>query len=370
MFTGHNSSIECVLQDGLSKQSVNLQIGQSYLSIGQNSWSLNSVKIERGGNKNGMVFIHLNEKQTVYFELTAQNRDILQRDPHSYSYFKSVVDQKNSQHKIELAIGFMFLILVGAIIYYRAIIFSQLSVLVPFSLEKKIGDKIFSQESQSQFAQIKSVETQVQNLLKNLKTFDSTRYTIHISAKPEINAYATIGGHIFINQGLLKKINKPEQLIGVIAHEIVHVQNRHVVKSVFQSVGLFVIFQAFLGDVSGLVAVVVDQGGPLLSLSYSRDLETEADSLAVKALIESEINPQGLSEALSIIDVENKKIVSEIPGGKVLSELEKQNFLRSHPQTLDRIESMQKMIEQQSEKNKYKDMRLEWKIIQKSIQSL
>lgn len=370
MIKNESNYIECVLQEGTHKKAVTLQISQSYLAIDNASWSLAAVKLELGGNKNNILFIHLNDHQTVYFELTLQNKEILRRDNLSYDYFKPLVEKKSSAYKIELAIGLSFLLLISGIIYYRAIIFSQLSVLVPYSFEKKIGDKVFSQSSDSQLTQIRNVENQMRHLLKNLNSFDETKYTIHISSKSELNAYATIGGHIFINQGLIKKMEKPEQLIGVIAHEIVHVQNRHVVKSIFQSVGLFVIFQAFLGDISGLVAVVVDQGGPLLSLSYSRDLETEADLLAVQALIESQIDPKGLSDALNIIDRESQKIISESPGGKILSQLEKQNILRSHPQTLDRVESMQKMIESQNKKNKYKDMALEWKQIQKSVQSL
>ena len=142
MFNVGFNYIECVLQEGLSKRSVTLQIGQTYLAIDNKSWSFNDIKIERGGNKDNMLFIHLSENQTVYFELTSQNREILQRDPQTYTFFKSLAEKKNSQHKLELVIAFSFLMLICGIIYYRAIIFSQLSILVPFSVEKKIGDKI------------------------------------------------------------------------------------------------------------------------------------------------------------------------------------------------------------------------------------
>lgn len=362
--------LDGVLQEGQLKKAVTLKLSPSGLVIDQEVFFFNSVKIEQGGNNNKFIFIHLSESRTAYFELNTQIINLLEEHPQIYEHFKLFIKHKASHFYTEIVIVLVFFLMISGIVYYRGVIFSQFSVLIPYSFEKKVGDQVFAKDSQSQFTQINKIEDQLKVMLTQLKSFDPQKHTIHVSAKSEINVYATIGGHIFINQGLLKKIEKPEQLIGVIAHEIVHIDQRHVVKNIFQSVGLFVIFQAFLGDVSGLIAVVVDQGGPLLNLSYSRDLETEADSQAVKVLIESQIDPRGLSEALSLIERENQKLIAESPGSKILSKIEKQNFLRSHPQTLDRIESMQKIIAQTDKNNKYKQMNSEWIKIQKLIQEL
>jgi Zn-dependent protease with chaperone function len=159
-----------------------------------------------------------------------------------------------------------------------------------------------------------------------------------------------------VNKGLIQLLENSEELMGVVAHEMIHVQRRHVMRSVFQGLGMFVIFQGLLGDVSGLVAVAIDQGGPLLNLQYSRRLEEEADRLAIEFLIQNRIRPTGLATALNRINAETKKIVQQFPAPEVLEKLNKIELLSSHPEVEKRIE---KIIEKSNELSKgveYREM--------------
>jgi Zn-dependent protease with chaperone function len=264
---------------------------------------------------------------------------------------------------------------IGSLIYFRAPIAGSISNLVPLSLEKKMADQIFTKRDGDKNKSEKLAEEKLIQLVKEINEYNPAKYTIHLSSSQEINAYATIGGHIFINKGLIKSMKAPEDLLGVVGHEMIHAKERHVIKSLFQSLGLFALFQFLVGDITGIAAVLVDGGGPLLQLSYSRDLETEADVKSVELMLVSRINPNGLARALTSIESENKKIIAETPGGEKIDELMNQTFLRSHPQSVDRNKMIQVEINRLEKTEKYKNLKFKdliqpWDELQAALSNL
>jgi len=205
---------------------------------------------------------------------------------------------------------------------------------------KRVSDKVFNLK---RTAEQQKVETELGQLITQLNRKDPVwgdRFTLHISSETEANAYATLGGHIFINKGLIMALERPEDLLGVVAHEMIHVKRRHVIKSIAQGVGVFSILSIFFGDVTGVAAVLVDQGFPLLNLSYSRELEDEADFMALRMLAENQIDPEGLPRSLETIQKHYKKRIDENPAGEVLKKLQKIEILNSHPDIEKRIENL------------------------------
>src|SRR3954464_4438894 len=94
--------------------------------------------------------------------------------------------------------------------------------------------------------------------------------------RSEPNAIALPGGHIYVFEGLIEKSENPDELAGVIAHEIGHVAHRDGTRSILQSAGLSFLFGMLLGDFVGGGAVVIGARAVLRS-SYSRDVEGAAD---------------------------------------------------------------------------------------------
>jgi predicted Zn-dependent protease len=94
--------------------------------------------------------------------------------------------------------------------------------------------------------------------------------------RSEPNAVALPGGHIYVFEGLIDKSQTPDELAGVIAHEIGHVAHRDGTRSIIQSAGLSFLFGMLLGDFVGGGAVVIGARAVLQS-SYSRDVEGAAD---------------------------------------------------------------------------------------------
>ena len=75
----------------------------------------------------------------------------------------------------------------------------------------------------------------------------------------------------------LKKANSAEEILGVAAHEIAHITQRHVLRNMIQALGVFSLFQLVLGDITGIIAVLSDQGSFLLMKGFSRSIEEDAD---------------------------------------------------------------------------------------------
>jgi len=151
--------------------------------------------------------------------------------------------------------------------------------------------------------------------------FLSVPITLTVLRKPEANAFALPGGHIYVFEGLIDRAQTGDELAGVIAHEIGHVANRDSTRSVIQAAGLSFLFGTVLGDFVGGGAVVVASKA-LLQNSYSREVERRADAYAVALMTRLGGDARALGAILLRIDGTNH------PGMKLLLD---------HPDTKDRV---------------------------------
>jgi beta-barrel assembly-enhancing protease len=99
-----------------------------------------------------------------------------------------------------------------------------------------------------------------------------------------LNAVALPGGKVIIFQGLLNQAKSPDEVAGVLAHEIGHVRERHVMQGLLRQLGLSVVLGGF--DGSGGANL-----NSLLSTTYTRDAEREADEHSMAALKNARISP-------------------------------------------------------------------------------
>lgn len=345
------SAIHVINNDQRDQKSVNFEY-QSLNFAGKN-YLYSSLRFEIGGNNDSILFIHITENELLYIPLDRNTKKQLLEIQVLKTQLAKLFKVSDRTLYKDLGYIAVFFAFIASLIYFRGPIAGAFATLIPVSIEKKIGDKIFNIKEGDEVKSIAEAEKKLKVLLSHMKDYDEKKFTVHISSKKEMNAYATIGGHLFINRGLIDELQKPEDLLGVISHEMVHSEKRHVIKSIFQGAGLFLLIQTLLGDVTGLAAVLADNSGSLLQLSYSRELETEADVLAVQIMLDSGINPTGLKSALQIIEANYKKIMSEMAGGGTIDKVMNQNFLRSHPQTEQRCLDIQNQIDQLRKTPKY-----------------
>lgn len=109
------------------------------------------------------------------------------------------------------------------------------------------------------------------------------------------NAFALPNGTIVITDDLVD-IASPDVLAGVIGHEMGHVAGRHGLKQVYRSVGGFVLISMLAGDTGPVMEDVLLQGNLILSLSYSRQHELEADLFGADLSQRAGFDPDGLHD--------------------------------------------------------------------------
>lgn len=154
-------------------------------------------------------------------------------------------------------------------------------------------------------------------------------YTFQVVNDDNINAFATMGGFVYVNTGLLKAADNEAEVAGVMAHEIAHITNKHALKQMRQRVIAGGLADAAGVDNNVLVAVGVEVG---LNLPRSRRDEYEADRGGLQTIVRSGYAPSGMIGFF-------QKLLNA-GGGSMPT------ILRTHPHTEDRISSLQQILQQ------------------------
>ncbi|NBC82938.1 MAG: M48 family metalloprotease [Bacteroidetes bacterium] len=189
---------------------------------------------------------------------------------------------------------FLILIASAALIWY-------LFTLIPSSKENTLSKLKIAQEEQLGDKLMKEIQKDPDFKLIENATLDSALYTIqqrllHAMGTTEyeyriypfdnemVNAFAMPGGNILVSSGLIQLAEKPEELAAVIAHEMGHVENRHVIYKLIKEIGLSILLtgdQMVLGEVSRVAG----------SSAFDRRQEAKADEFALALLEDAHIHP-------------------------------------------------------------------------------
>jgi Zn-dependent protease with chaperone function len=111
------------------------------------------------------------------------------------------------------------------------------------------------------------------------------------------NAFALPDGGVFLLDGLIQKAEAPDEIAGVLAHELGHVKHRDHLRQLIQTGGTSFLFGLLFGDVSGAGAVVF-ASRTLLNASYSREAEQNADDFAVDVMHKLGRSPKPMGDLL------------------------------------------------------------------------
>jgi len=163
-----------------------------------------------------------------------------------------------------------------------------------------------------------------QRLARN-STRSNIKYTFQVIDDDAINAFATMGGYVYVNTGLMKAADNEAQLAGVIGHEIGHIANRHALKQIKKAA-----INQGIGAVTGLDRNQIVQLGVQLALTLpnSRNDEYEADRSGLTTMIQTGYAPTAMPEFM-------KKLISNNSAPE---------FLSSHPAVSERVSNLQRMI--------------------------
>lgn len=164
--------------------------------------------------------------------------------------------------------------------------------------EQKLGDLLWESYSAGETDAknpivFKAVDSLVTKMCTENK-IDRSTIILHVFEKSEVNAFAFPGGHLVVFTGLINESENQDELIGVIGHELAHIQLRHVMKKLSKEIGLSVLISIATGSGDGtVVAKIVKM---LTSSAFDRTLEKQADIQAVDYMIKASINPIPLAD--------------------------------------------------------------------------
>lgn len=108
------------------------------------------------------------------------------------------------------------------------------------------------------------------------------------------NAFALPGGTIVLMDELVEKFSEDYILAAVLAHEIGHVENQHSLKQIYRAFGVAAMITMIAGDAGPVLEDVILEGSAIMSLSFSRTHELQADDYSFDLLVAAGQRPDGL----------------------------------------------------------------------------
>jgi len=172
------------------------------------------------------------------------------------------------------------------------------------NLDEQLGD-VFWKSYSAEMVEVKDrkIVEPIQQMVSNICSDNNiapSSINVHVVENKEINAFAMPGRHLVVHTGLIDFADHQEEIAGVIAHEIAHIESGHVVKKLGKEIGLSILMNLTLGDIGG--EVVRNALSTITSTAYDRSLEKEADLKAVDYMIAAKMNPTYLASFLEKLD--------------------------------------------------------------------
>lgn len=112
---------------------------------------------------------------------------------------------------------------------------------------------------------------------------------------PMANAFALPGGHVLVTGDLIAEAESPDELAAVLAHEVAHVERRHVMQGVWRSLGAGLLLDLVVGGGTGAGQQAVLLAGQASELSFGREAEREADAVGRDYLHAAGLSSRGMA---------------------------------------------------------------------------
>lgn len=299
------------------------------------------INISIGGTANRTVYIsspQIPETKLYTTDMTILKSPAISGFPEVKKLIKEKTKQKNIFALLLFFITAFIILSAYTVIFEKEKLAVAAVALIPIELEERLGDTIISLQYSRHTIKNEEILTALEEMTSPLINAAKEDFDIklHIDKNKTINAYAIPGGHIIINTGLLLEAENESQVLGVLSHEIAHINKRHSMRQLMQS-----------ASTKALGAIIASGGGDITEqltqtaigythLQYSREQELEADRLGLEYLVKAELPADGLLDFMYSL----KEKEQHIPGQQLLE------IFSTHPATQNRINHLQKLIYQ------------------------
>ena len=216
-----------------------------------------------------------------------------------------------------------------AIVVILSLLAEALAPYIPFSMEQELASQFITAPDSENETEI-YLQSLADELIKGMDIPKDMSVTVHYVEDEVENAFATLGGNIFIHKGLLDMLPHENALAMVMAHEIAHLQHRHPVIAMGRGVVIGLFLSAMVG-LSGdrIVGSIISDTGMVAILSFNRDQERQADITALAALQRYYGHVAGADELFKTLITIKDKHGLAMP-----------QFLSTHPLSEERIKDL------------------------------
>lgn len=220
--------------------------------------------------------------------------------------------------------------IIAVVVFGLPLIADRLAPLIPAAMERRLGEVaekqtrfIFGGESCDNAAGREALSILVGRLAQAGKL--SGPVDASVVKTSTANAFALPGGKVVVLRGLLDQAKDADELAGVLAHELGHLEHRDSLRHVIHAGGTSFLVGLLFGDMSGSGALVIASRS-LVDSSYSREVEGSADTFAIATMHRLGRSPRGMGELMFRVTGSQKK--------------DRLSILASHPLTDDRLTRM------------------------------
>ena len=271
-------------------------------------------------------------------------RSVLEIAPKSFS---SRENESKFNWKL-YSVGILVLIF-SAYVFIKTVpsfLADQMVEKIPIEWEVTVGQSILKMlpVAQKPDPEVLKVLQDTVDFLKQSLPGNPYELKVYVLPIEQVNALALPGGPIVIFEGLIDKAESPEELAGVLAHEIQHILLRHSTRGILRNLAKSMLVTLFLGDVNSVMEGIVQLAGQLETLGLSREMEAEADQKGMELILAANIDPHGMIRIFKKLmqeDFSQKKL----PKGKPVSEEnDLSSYFSTHPSSQNRLARLEKQM--------------------------
>jgi hypothetical protein len=252
------------------------------------SWGIASATLDE--LQEGVAFVHSSEQRFAVLSV---------RDPELLSELRARARQAQrlpgGQNRRAYAAACLALItMLGGGFYWSVPHLSRwIAQRVPVEYERELGAAMLPVLA-SRYCDSAEALAALSALKTRLDPSDQVSAELHIIDANMVNAFALPGGIVVLTKGLLEKAESADEVAGVLAHELEHVRQRHVLSHMLRSSLLSAAWSVAVGDYAGLMLLDPTTAFEIANLRHSRDDEAQADSGAMLRLDSASVSRQGL----------------------------------------------------------------------------
>ena len=280
--------------------------------------------------ENGSLFVTKEELNAIDLKLLIPKTELILKNLDKFR-LKSVV--------------IILLTIIVLVISYRFLFISFSSTLVyffPYKWEQKIGEATYRtlsstilEKSEIKEKRITEIKDKSQKIFKHSGLYKNPEIKFNKSNILGPNALALPGGPIIITDDLVELLKDDDLILSVIAHELAHIKERHSLQQIVEIAGLSSIAWMIFGLDESILEEIVFIGINIWGLKKSRDLEKDADLMALKLLEKTGMSKKSFIQAIERL-TNHYCVATKIEKSVCINEL-KSGWLSTHPSGAERL---------------------------------